>query len=134
MSTPNVETVKSVVDLPEQGNGLLAGCELSGSIFRSEDGGLSVQKPGGRNFGGILHPAIEIADLNGRQIAISGSFDEAGDRSLSRLEELIKTAYYNFMQSPNTHSAQMVYGTRVRFEKRTSSNPKSPIASYFVTL
>lgn len=116
----------------------LAGLALKGQIFKSE-GEYTVSIPGGRNFGGIFAANLETADINGRQIAVSGSYDANGLKKMEAFEGTIKGALLDWLKDPNGKMIQTVsfdgkVSTRIRFAKENSTNPKAPVAAYYLSL
>ena len=85
----------------------LKGMTLKGSIFLT-DGAYNVAVPGGRNFGGAFHPELETAEINGRQIAVSGSYNPAGVKVEAVFEDTIKTAFHKFLNDPAKNMLQTV--------------------------
>ena len=112
--------------------------ELKGQIWNAKTGGgVSVEKPGGRNFGGILQAQPEIAIVNGRTIVVAASYDPDGLRRLESLSGSILTAYHLFLTDPMKHTLQTVsfdgVSRKVRFVKEPKSD-KGPQASYYLTI
>ena len=134
--TAPVSNSMSTVGLVGPTVSLFAGLELKGSIFAADDG-ISVQIPGGRNFGGVFRAKAVTADVNGRQIAISGEYDESGLKTLEQFEGAVKASYYNFKDAPQTSTVQKftVAGKHgfIRWERENKANPKSPVASYYLS-
>jgi hypothetical protein len=131
--TPNVQSsgLVSVVSA-------LFGLCLKGQIFKA-DGEYSVSIPGGRNFGGIFAAELETAAVNGRQVAISGSYDADGLKKMEAFEATIKGALLNWLKDPAGAMLQSVSfdgktKTKIRFAKENSTNPKAPIAAYYLSL
>lgn len=92
-------------------SGPFAGLEWKGQVFRDQNdkgGAYSVSVPGGKNFGGILAAKLETAEVNGRTIAISGSYDEGGLRKMQRWSDVVKTAFYAFLTDPSHNSVQRI--------------------------
>lgn len=116
----------------------LFGLALKGQIFKT-DGEYTIGLPGGRNFGGIFAAELETAEVNGRQIAVSGSYVDHGLKKMESFEGTIKTAHLDWLKDPNGKAIQTVTfdgktSTKVRFAKENSSNPKAPIAAYYLSL
>lgn len=131
---PVADAIKRTID------SALFGMELKGQIFKdAKDGSATVSIPGGRNFGGLFHAKMETADVNGRQIAISGTSNPEGDKVLSTFESAIKDSYLKFLQAPDKNMIQDItfngrVSTSIRWAKEKGSNPKAPIAAYFLSL
>jgi len=139
MSTNNTPSVVSAPAVSSVVSALF-GLALKGQIFKSADGGdISVSIPGGRNFGGIFAANLEIAEVNGRQIAVSGSYDDAGLKKMESFEGTVKAAYLDWVKNPQSKMIQSVSfdgktSTKIRFAKENSTNAKAPIAAYYLSL
>ncbi len=90
--------------------GPLAGLTLKGQVFKdAKDGNsISVSVPGGRNFGGIFHAEQELVEMNGRTIAVSGSYSDIGLHKMAKFEDVVRTAYYEFLKTPTSKAVQRI--------------------------
>jgi len=132
----NTEHVQTV---PQASAFLPLNFELKGQIWKDDEGVISVSVPGGRNFGGIFSAKLETAEINGRQVAISGSYDSDGLKRMEAFDGVVKTSYHRFLSNPATcmiDTLQFGNGVNrvVRWASEAKKTGKGPVASYYVTI
>jgi hypothetical protein len=136
MSTNNaVEQTNKTVVVPFAPLGF----ELKGQIWKDDTGVISVSIPGGRNFGGIFTAKLETADINGRQVAISGSYDADGLKRMEAFDGVVKTSYHRFLSNPNANMVDtLIFGNgvqrTVRWANEAKKTGKGPVASYYLSI
>lgn len=113
--------------------------ELKGQIWKDDEGVISVSVPGGRNFGGIFSAKLETAEINGRQIAVSGSYDADGLKRMEAFDGLVKTSYHRFLGSPATAMIDVLaFGMgrnrAIRWAMEAKKTGKGPVASYYLSV
>lgn len=138
MNTTNTPQTTQIV--PATVLSALSGLALKGQIFMdSKDGSYMVSIPGGRNFGGIFSPVAQVEDIGGRKM-FTGVGEPAGEAKMDAFEGVVKTALHEWLKSPNDKMIQTVSldgkgTTQIRFAKeKKSSNPKAPVAAYYLSL
>lgn len=115
------------------------GFEVKGQIWKDDEGVISVSVPGGRNFGGIFSAKLETAEINGRQVAISGSYDADGLKRMEAFDGLVKTSYHRFLSNPAQHMIDTLkFGNGVersiRWASEAKKQGKGPVASYYLSI
>lgn len=115
------------------------GFELKGQIWKDDEGVISVSVPGGRNFGGIFSAKLETAEINGRQVAISGSYDADGLKRMEAFDGVVKTSYHRFLSDPakcmiDTLQFGNGVARSIRWASEAKKTGKGPVASYYLSL
>jgi hypothetical protein len=86
----------------------MSGLTLKGEVYKDiATGQFTVSIPGGQRFGGILSAALVTAKVNGRTIAVSGEYDEEGQRRMKSWDGAVKTAFLSYLNDP-TKSVQRI--------------------------
>lgn len=115
------------------------GFELKGQVWKDDTGVVSVAVPGGRSFGGIFSAKLEVAEVNGRQIAVSGSYDADSLKRMEAFDKLVLTSYHRFLSNPQAHMIDTLqYGNGIsqviRWASEAKKTGKGPVASYFLSI